>query len=258
MVLPSEAPPAAPAATLRSVLRRATQEDVRQANDLRLSEEDVRRQVLEKVRQHKLEMKVSDAEWQWDRSKLTLYFTAEKRVDFRALVRDLASTFRTRIELRQIGVRDEAARLGGVGRCGREYCSAAWLPDLRPVNLGVAKDQRLSLNPSQISGACGRLMCCLSYELAHYRDSLKMLPPVGTQLKTGQGMMTVMRTESYQQAVWLKDDEGAEHRIGYNELPPGPYKQCGDCNCGKKDKSDGGGGNGEAPEGPGSQPGDRK
>ena len=113
-------------------------------------------------------MKVTDAEWQWDRKKLTFYFTAEKRVDFRTLVRELASMFRTRIELKQIGVRDEAKRLDGIGRCGRQYCSASWLPELRPVNLGVAKDQRLSLNPSQISGACGRLMCCLRYEHEFY------------------------------------------------------------------------------------------
>ncbi len=115
-----------------------------------------------------LVMKLTDAEWQWDRKKLTFYFTAEKRVDFRALVRDLASMFRTRIELKQIGVRDEAERLSGVGRCGREYCCSSWLPELAPVNLGVAKDQQLSLNPSQISGACGRLMCCLRYEHEFY------------------------------------------------------------------------------------------
>ena len=124
-------------------------------------------------------MKVSDAEWQWDRKKLTLYFTAEKRVDFRTLVRELASMFRTRIELKQIGVRDEAKRLDGIGRCGRQYCSASWLPELRPVNLGVAKDQRLSLNPSQISGACGRLMCCLRYEHEFYVQSRKRFPKEG-------------------------------------------------------------------------------
>ena len=103
---------------------------------------------MERVKANSLVMKLSDAEWRWDRRKLTIYFTAEKRVDFRNLVRELAALFRTRIELKQIGVRDEAKRLGGIGRCGREYCSASWLPELRPVNLGVAKDQRLSLNPS--------------------------------------------------------------------------------------------------------------
>ena len=134
---------------------------------------------MERVRANGLGMKLSDAEWQWDRKKLTLYFTADKRVDFRNLVRDLASLFRTRIELKQIGVRDEAKRLDGIGRCGRQYCSASWLPELRPVNLGVAKDQRLSLNPSQISGACGRLMCCLRYEHEFYVQSRKRFPKEG-------------------------------------------------------------------------------
>ena len=134
---------------------------------------------MERVKANDLVMKLSDAEWQWDRKKLTLYFTAEKRVDFRTLVRELASMFRTRIELKQIGVRDEAKRLDGIGRCGRQYCSASWLPELRPVNLGVAKDQRLSLNPSQISGACGRLMCCLRYEHEFYVQSRKRFPKEG-------------------------------------------------------------------------------
>jgi cell fate regulator YaaT (PSP1 superfamily) len=158
------------------MLRPATSDDERRAAELRAQDEDVRRKAMERVKAHGLVMKVSDAEWQWDRKKLTFYFTAEKRVDFRALVRDLASAFRTRIELKQIGVRDEAKRLGGIGRCGREYCSASWLPELRPVNLQGAKHQRLSLNPSQISGACGRLMCCLRYEHEFYVQIRKRLP----------------------------------------------------------------------------------
>ena len=141
---------------------------------------------MERVRAHDLVMKVTDAEWQWDRNKLTIYFTAEKRVDFRALVRDLAATFRTRIELRQIGVRDEAARLGGVGRCGREYCCSTWLPELRPVNLGLAKDQHLSLNPAQISGGCGRLLCCLRYEHEFYVAARKRFPKEGKTVRTAR------------------------------------------------------------------------
>jgi cell fate regulator YaaT (PSP1 superfamily) len=124
----------------------------------------VRRRPARRCAQHNLKMKVSEAEWQFDRNKLIIYFTAERRVDFRELVRDLARTFRTRIELKQIGVRDEAALLGGVGRCGRELCCSTWLRELKPVSLQLAKDQRLSLNPAQISGCCGRLMCCLMYE----------------------------------------------------------------------------------------------
>ncbi|MGE5730266.1 MAG: stage 0 sporulation family protein, partial [Gemmatimonas sp.] len=168
----------------RKVLRAATPEDERRAAELPDEDEIARRKATERVKAHALVMKVSDAEWQWDRKKLTLYFTAEKRVDFRALVRDLAAAFRTRIELKQIGVRDEAKRLGGIGRCGREYCSASWLPELRPVNLQVAKDQRLSLNPSQISGACGRLMCCLRYEHEFYVPSRQRSPHDGTLIRT--------------------------------------------------------------------------
>ena len=153
----------------------------------RRSEDDARRKVIERVRTHGLVMKVSDTEWQWDRNKLTIYFTAEKRVDFRALVRDLASLFRTRIELRQIGVRDEAARLSGVGRCGREYCCSSWLTELSPVNLGLAKDQHLSLNPSQISGGCGRLLCCLKYEHEFYVTARKRFPKEGKTLTTARG-----------------------------------------------------------------------
>ena len=163
---------------------RATSDDVRQSDRLRTDEEEARRTVRDRVRTHNLSMKVTDAEWQWDRRKLTLYFTAEQRVDFRALVRDLAAVFRTRIELRQIGARDEARRLSGVGRCGREYCSASWLPELRPVNLSVAKDQHLSLNPSQISGPCGRLLCCLHYEHDFYVQSRRRFPKPSRRPKT--------------------------------------------------------------------------
>jgi cell fate regulator YaaT (PSP1 superfamily) len=152
-------------------------------------------------------MKISDAEWQWDRRKLTLYFTAEQRVDFRALVRDLAGVFRTRIELRQIGARDEARRLSGIGRCGREYCSASWLPELRPVNLSVAKDQHLSLNPSQISGPCGRLLCCLHYEHEFYVQSRKRFPKEGKVLQTTVGPERVLAVDIFRDRVTLRSEE---------------------------------------------------
>ena len=167
--------------------RLASADDVRRLDEVRAGDDDARRRAMERVKANALVMKVTDAEWQWDRKKLTFYFTAEKRVDFRTLVRELASMFRTRIELKQIGVRDEAKRLDGVGRCGRQYCSASWLPELRPVNLGVAKDQRLSLNPSQISGACGRLMCCLRYEHEFYVHSRKKYPKEGKPVRTARG-----------------------------------------------------------------------
>jgi cell fate regulator YaaT (PSP1 superfamily) len=174
-----------------------------------VQEDDVRRQVVQKVKQHKLDMKVSDAEWQWDRAKLTVYFTAEKRVDFRALVRELASQFRTRIELRQIGVRDEAARLTGVGRCGREYCCSTWLTDLSPVSLALAKDQHLSLNPSQISGGCGRLLCCLRYEHEFYVTSRKRYPREGKTLNTQHGAEKVIAVDIFRERVFLRGEEGS-------------------------------------------------
>ncbi len=199
-------------AAIRDIIRPATPEDVQTHREVRASEEDVRRKVMERVRAHELVMKVSDCEWQWDRAKLTIYFTAEKRVDFRALVRDLASLFRTRIELRQIGVRDEAARLGGVGRCGREYCCSTWLKELTPVNLGLAKDQHLSLNPSQISGGCGRLLCCLKYEHEFYVSSRKRFPREGKLLRTANGTEKVVAVDIFRERVYLRS-AGSESRI---------------------------------------------
>ncbi|MDQ2766834.1 MAG: hypothetical protein M3Y30_06730 [Gemmatimonadota bacterium] len=206
------------AAPERKVLRAATPEDERRANELPDEDEIARRKASERVKAHALVMKVSDAEWQWDRKKLTLYFTAEKRVDFRALVRDLAAAFRTRIELKQIGVRDEAKRLGGIGRCGREYCSASWLPELRPVNLQVAKDQHLSLNPSQISGACGRLMCCLRYEHEYYVQSRKRFPKEGRILVTSLGEEKVLANDIFGDRVTLRGPEGDTREVPLAEL----------------------------------------
>lgn len=196
----------------RKILRRATPDDERRAGELRVQDEDVRRRAMEKVKSHGLVMKLTDAEWQHDKRKLTIYFTADKRVDFRTLVRDLAATFRARIELKQIGVRDEAKRLSGIGRCGREYCSASWLPELRPVNLQIAKDQRLSLNPSQISGACGRLMCCLRYEHEFYVSSRKRFPKEGRTLATTRGEERVLATDIFRDRVTLQGTDG-ETRI---------------------------------------------
>ena len=206
------------AAPERKVLRAATPEDERRENELPDEDETARRRAAERVKAHALVMKVSDAEWQWDRKKLTLYFTAEKRVDFRALVRDLAAAFRTRIELKQIGVRDEAKRLGGIGRCGREYCSASWLPELRPVNLQVAKDQHLSLNPSQISGACGRLMCCLRYEHDYYVQSRKRFPKEGRILVTSLGEEKVLANDIFGDRVTLRGPEGDTRVVALAEL----------------------------------------
>lgn len=198
--------------------RVATAEEVSRLKQVRDQDEDARRKAMERVRANNLVMKLSDAEWRWDRRKLTIYFTAEKRVDFRNLVRELAAMFRTRIELKQIGVRDEAKRLSGVGRCGREYCSASWLPELRPVNLGVAKDQRLSLNPSQISGACGRLMCCLRYEHDFYVQQRKRFPKESRIVTTLRGEEKVIANDIFRERVTLRNNEGETRVVPLAEL----------------------------------------
>jgi cell fate regulator YaaT (PSP1 superfamily) len=190
------------------IVRRATEADLRVADELRRAEDDVRRRVRDRVRDHGLPMKVSDTEWQWDRRKLTVYFTAEQRVDFRALVRDLARLFRTRIELRQIGAREEAKRLDGIGRCGRQLCIASWLPEGRPVSLSLAKDQGLSLNPTQISGPCGRLLCCLHYEHDFYVEQRKRFPKEGKTLRTAAGLERVLAIDIFRERVTLRADEG--------------------------------------------------
>ena len=200
------------------ILRAASDQEARVVNELRKAEEDVRRKVMERVKAHQLVMKVSDAEWQWDRKKLTVYFTAERRVDFRALVRDLASLFRTRIELRQIGARDEAKRLDGIGRCGREYCCSSWLPELRPVSLSLAKDQRLSLNPSQISGGCGRLLCCLRYEHEFYVTTRKRFPKEGRVLRTSVGQEKVEAVDIFRERVLLRSEDGTFRSVALVEL----------------------------------------
>jgi cell fate regulator YaaT (PSP1 superfamily) len=198
--------------------RLATADDVRRDAELREQDEDARRRAAERVRANGLAMKLTDAEWQWDRKKLTFYFTADKRVDFRVLVRELAAIFRTRIELKQIGVRDEARRLDGIGRCGRQYCSASWLPELRPVNLGVAKDQRLSLNPSQISGACGRLMCSLRYEHEFYVQSRRRFPKEGRILRTTRGEEKVTANDIFRDRVTLRGVDGEIRTVPLSEL----------------------------------------
>ena len=218
--LAAPGPPVSPEepATLHRVLRRATAADAAQADQLHAEEDDARRRVMDQVKRHALLMKVSDAEWQWDRKKLTVYFTAEQRVDFRALVRDLASAFRTRIELRQIGARDEAKRLDGVGRCGRQYCCSSWLPELRPVSLALAKDQHLSLNPSQISGGCGRLLCCLRYEHDFYVQTRRRFPKEGKTLRTRVGAERVLAVDIFRETVTLRTDDGDTRVVSLETL----------------------------------------
>jgi len=202
----------------RAVVRHARQDEVSRMAQLRVDEDRVRAQTRELVEKHGLKMKVTEAEWQFDRNKLIIYFTADKRVDFRHLVRDLARTFRTRIELKQIGVRDEAALLGGVGRCGRELCCSTWLPELKPVSLQLAKDQRLSLNPAQISGCCGRLMCCLMYEHRAYVEARRKFPREGRTVRTNVGEEKVVSVDIWRDLVTLRGSEGERRTVHLDEL----------------------------------------
>ena len=176
---------------LRPVLRIATETDLRQQEENKKKEAWAFQVCQEKIAQHKLEMKLIEVEYSFDGSKILFFFTAEGRVDFRALVKDLAGIFRTRIELRQVGVRDEAKMLGGLGICGRPYCCSSFLSDFHPVSIKMAKTQNLSLNPTKISGACGRLMCCLKYEQEAYTDLIKRAPKQDSLVETPDGVGTV-------------------------------------------------------------------
>ena len=176
---------------LPQAVRIATLQDIQRATDNRTKEREAYRICQQKIAEHKLEMKLVSVESSFDNSKMLFYFTANGRVDFRALVKDLASVFRTRIELRQIGVRDEARMLGGLGPCGRPICCGAFLNDFQPVSIKMAKEQNLSLNPTKISGVCGRLMCCLKYEQDQYEQIRKRMPKIGRDVVTPDGTGTV-------------------------------------------------------------------
>lgn len=177
---------------LKPVLRAATPEDRRRVRENAEKEQRAMKICQEKILAHKLDMKLVDVEYTFDNSKILFYFTADGRVDFRNLVKDLASVFRTRIELRQIGVRDEAKMLGGLGICGRPFCCSQFLSEFQPVSIKMAKEQGLSLNPTKISGSCGRLMCCLKYEQDTYESLLRMTPKTGSVVTTkeGKGVVT--------------------------------------------------------------------
>ena len=172
---------------IKPIIRLATDEDLKHIERNKRKEKDAFKICEEKIAAHKLKMNLIDVECTFDNNKLLFYFTAENRVDFRELVKDLASVFRTRIELRQIGVRDEAKMLGGLGICGQPFCCSRFLGEFQPVSIKMAKEQGLSLNPTKISGTCGRLMCCLKYEQDAYEDLLKTTPKQGAIVKTASG-----------------------------------------------------------------------
>lgn len=198
---------------LKKVLRQATKKDLEHLEENKAREKEAMKICEEKIRNHNLDMKLVDVEYTFDNSKILFYFTSDGRVDFRQLVKDLATVFRTRIELRQIGVRDEAKMLGGLGMCGRPFCCNGFLGEFQPVSIKMAKEQGLSLSPVKISGTCGRLMCCLKYEQEAYSDLLKHTPKVGTNVKTPEGKGTVVETALLTGKVKVKLDSAPEEAI---------------------------------------------
>ena len=205
---------------LRPVLRRATDEDKQRAEQNRKKEEQAFKECEKMIISHGLDMKLVDVEYSFDGSKILFYFTADGRVDFRELVKDLAGTFHTRIELRQIGVRDEAKMLGGLGICGQPFCCARFLDDFQPVSIKMAKEQGLSLNPTKISGSCGRLMCCLKYEQDTYEYLLSFTPRVGWSVRTEHGDGTVVDANAISGAllVRLDNSEAAPVKVMRDEV----------------------------------------
>lgn len=215
---PRDVPEEQIVAPLKKVIRRATERDLEQVQLNKLKGKEALEICARKIAAHGLEMHLVDAEYTFDNSKIIFYFTAEGRVDFRELVKDLASVFRTRIELRQIGVRDEAKILGGLGPCGREFCCKAFLGDFQPVSIKMAKDQNLSLNPTKISGVCGRLMCCLRFECDHYEDTRASMPEVGARAMTVEGEGKITAINVLRNTVTVELDEGKTMEFPVEEV----------------------------------------
>ncbi|HOD66590.1 MAG TPA: regulatory iron-sulfur-containing complex subunit RicT [candidate division Zixibacteria bacterium] len=202
----------------RSILRPAGSEDAARWEYLRDQEEGYKYEVIDIISRHGLPMKVVDVECQFDGNKMTVFFTADHRVDFRELVKDLAARYRTRIELRQIGVRDEARRLGGYGICGREQCCNSFIRNFEPISTQHAREQDLPLNPSKISGNCGRLLCCLRYEADMYRKVKSRFPEPGTMVRTRLGEGVIERIDVFNEEAIIRDAERVTFRVGLKDI----------------------------------------
>lgn len=203
-----EVPEQSLTAPLKRVIRVATQNDLKHDKENREKEKEAFKICEEKIKKYKLDMNLTEVEYKFDNSKILFYFTAEGRIDFRELVKDLAAVFKTRIELRQIGVRDEVKRIGGNGVCGRELCCCSFLGNFETVSIKMAKEQNVSLNPSKISGNCGRLMCCLRYEQDVYEEKLKRLPKLGAIVETEEGEGVVDSIETLKEKIRVKFKDG--------------------------------------------------
>mgnify|MGYP004508661487 FL=1 len=200
-------------APLKKVLRLASPRDIKHAEECKKKEKEAFELCNKKIKEHNLQMTLTDVEYKFDNSKILFYFTADGRVDFRDLVKDLAAIYKTRIELRQIGVRDEVKRIGGNGVCGRELCCCSFLSDFETVSIKMAKEQNISLNPSKISGNCGRLMCCLKYEQEVYEEKLKKLPNIGAIVKTPDGKGEVEGLETLKETVKVRIKDGEIFKV---------------------------------------------
>ncbi len=208
---------------LKKVVRIATEADIRKKEENENKRSEAMRLCQEKIDKHKLDMKLIDVEYTFDNNKIVFYFTADGRVDFRDLVKDLASVFRMRIELRQIGVRDEAKMIGGCGPCGKAFCCASWMSDFQPVSIKMAKTQNLSLNPAKISGICGRLMCCLKYENDVYVELRKGMPDGGERVQTPDGNGKVIDTNLLQGKIRVRLFTGEKEEDGSEKLSADIY-----------------------------------
>ncbi|MBC6997488.1 regulatory iron-sulfur-containing complex subunit RicT [Cytophaga sp. FL35] len=206
--------------TIPKIYRKATQNDIDKWQKCRDREEEIKKRAREIAIILKLQMKISDVEFQGDGSKATFYYTAEERVDFRQLIKDMAKAFGIRIEMRQIGYRQEAQRLGGIGSCGRELCCSTWLTDFRSVSTSAARYQQLSLNPQKLAGQCGKLKCCLNYELDMYLEALKDFPASDTKLFTEKGLAFCQKTDIFKELLWFsyKDDPSNWHVLNKGQV----------------------------------------
>ena len=204
---------------IKSIIRHASYTDMQIMMDNKLKEDEAFKVCQNKIEEHELNMKLVDVEYQFDGNKICFYFTADKRIDFRALVKDLAAEYRTRIELRQIGVRDEARRLGGIGVCGRSLCCKTFLSQFEPITSQMARDQHLSLSPSKISGLCGRLMCCLAFEEDFYKLQSDMLPGVGAVLEKDGINYKVTKVDFFNENFVIRNDEGEDRIVSINDFP---------------------------------------
>lgn len=222
--------PGRPGAPVKRIVRVAKEADLKQIEDNRARSKEAFSTCQKKIAEHKLEMKLVQAEYAFDRSKIIFYFTSGGRVDFRDLVKDLAKIFKARIELRQIGVRDEAKFFGGFGPCGRELCCATFLKDFEPVTIKMAKEEGLPLNPPKISGICGRLMCCLNYEYEIYKSLSKGLPREGERITTAEGKGKVINVNVFKRAITVELEDGKFIEVAYKDKPDGTCERA-ECCC---------------------------